>query len=467
MPRSFAIRLAIAFAGVGIAAAALTAILVNVAFGTRFTSYLQQQQQARQAEVVRAVEDSFRRNEGWSLEDLRNLSALAVSDGGEVRLMDETGEVIWEPTATPAGSAMAQMHREMMGGGPLGPEEMIPVEADGQMVGELSVRLPQPGLNPDEVSFREEINRLLLIGGVIAALIALGLGIVLARRTTAPARELTAAARELAAGDRTRRVRVDSTIELGSMGEAFNTMADTIEEEDRLRRLFATDVAHELRTPLAILRTQIEALQDGVSQPTPEVLGSLHEETLRLTHLVEDLEQLASAEAARFSLRLQRLDLAPVVEEVAREFAGPYESKGVALTSDIATAIASADPVRIHQIVTNLLSNALKYTEPGGSVRLSVSTDATGTRITVSDTGPGISAGDLMHVFDRFWRGRDARAGGSGIGLTVVQELAQAQGGRVSVDSSLDHGATFTVTLPPVSEPSALDTPLEGEGRAP
>lgn len=448
MRRSFAFKLALAFGIVAIAAAALTAMLVNLAFGNRFTNYLEAQQQGRQTELVRSLQDSYSRMNGWNSTDLKSLSALALSDGGEVRLLDMAGNIVWEPTATPAGSAMAAMHRQMMGGGPLGPEQAVPVIVGGKQVGTMVVRLPNPGLNQQDVSFRSSVNRLLLLGGVIACLLALALGVVLARRATAPARDLTRAAQALAAGDRSRRVTVDTTKELGEMGEAFNTMAGTIEEEDRLRRIFATDVAHELRTPLAILRTQVEALQDGVSAASPEVFSSLHEETLRLTRLVEDLETLASAEAARFSLAPSDTNLLPLLESAAKEFAGPFDSKGVRLDTDLDGVEAYVDPTRLGQIVSNLLSNALKFTPAGNTVKLTLVEDEPDAVIQVTDSGTGIPADELDHVFDRFYRGRDTRTSGSGIGLTVVRELTQAHGGSVDVASEPAGGTRFTVRLP-------------------
>lgn len=448
MRRSFALRLAAAFAGIGIAAAALTAILVNIAFGTRFEGYLEEQRQLRQRQLVAALEDSYTRLGAWDPSDLDSLAALALMDGGTLRLLDEDGRTVWEPAADAEGSAMARMHRQMMGGGPLGPEQRLPIEVDGSVVGTAVVRLPEPGLLPQDAAFRASVNRLLLLGGIAAGLLALGLGVLLARRATAPARELTRAARGLAAGDRSHRVAFEAADEFGEMARAFNTMADTIEEEDRLRRAFAADVAHELRTPLAILRSQIEALQDGVEEAGPEALASLHEETLRLARLVADLETLASAEAAGFSLERRPVALRPLLEDALREFAGPFEAAEVRLEQGFEDAVVDGDPLRIRQVVTNLLSNALKFTPSGGTVRVELRRKGAEAVVRVRDRGPGIPPDELPHVFDRFFRGRGARARGSGIGLTVARELVLAHGGEIVVESEPGRGTTFTVRLP-------------------
>ena len=472
MRRSFALRLAAAFAGVGIAAAALTAILVNVAFGSRFSSYLDAQQQAREQQLVASLADSYQRSGGWDTHDLESLTPLAFMDGGTLRLTDAGGRTVWAPTSDQLLGQMARMHEQMMGGAVLGAPQQLQITVSGDVVGTAVVQLPATGVLPQDVSFRASVNRLLLFGGLIAGAAALVLGIVLARRATAPARELSNAARAFAAGDRARRVTYDEPDEFGEMASAFNAMGDAVEEEDRLRRDFTAEVAHEVRTPLAVLRSQIEAIQDGVLESDETTVASLHEETLRLTRLMGDLETLASADAAAFSLAPSTTGLKPLLEGCIQEFAGPYEANGVSLEADLADVSAEVDANRTRQIVSNLLSNAAKFTPSGGSVRIELRARDAEAVITVADTGPGVAAEDLPHVFERFYRGRGVRAGGSGIGLTVVRELAEAQGGSVQVTSEPGAGARFTVRLPRASsgpfeeftQPSQQPLTVVGEG---
>jgi signal transduction histidine kinase len=457
MRRSFAVRLAAAFTGVGIAAAAITAILVNVLFASRFTSYLESQQHQTQSELVASLGASYRRSAGWDLTDLRSLESLALANGGTMHLLDAGGQVVWDPSAGPAGR-MATIHRAMMGNPALGPTRRLPIVVEGARVGTAVVREPTLGVLPQDVAFRSSVNRTLLLGGFVAAVVALSLGFVLARRATAPARELTRAARALASGDHAERVDFDAKDELGEMARAFNAMADTIEQEDELRRSFASEVAHELRTPLAILQTQVEGMQDGVVGADDAALQSLHEETLRLSRLVADLETLASADAARFSLRLQHTALRSLLEDASAQFQGPFAAEGVSLTTSLDDARVDVDPTRIHQVVSNLLSNALKFTPAGGEVRLSSEVRANVAVVRVSDTGAGIAPGDVEHVFDRFFRGSGVRAGGSGIGLAVARELVLAHGGSIEVESTARIGTTFTVRLPLASGPRAVFT---------
>lgn len=452
MRNSFAVRFAATLAGVGIAAAALTAVLVNVAFGKRFDGYIQAQRQLRQDQLVIGLADSYRRFGSWNPDDLERVTPVLLADGGTLRLEDPAGDVIWVAEDNPLGESMTRVHREMMGTGPLGVEKaLLIVGPTGRVVGRAITRLPEAGLLPQDIAFRSAINRLLFAGGVAAALAALALGAFLSTRATAPARALTRAARALAGGDRSVRIGLNSSDEFGQMARAFDMMADTIEEEDRLRRGFAADIAHEVRTPIAILRSQVEALQDGVLEGTPDALESLHEEILRLSRLVADLETVASARGAWFSMERVDLALRPAVEEAVREFAGPYEAAGVTLETELRDVEVWADPTRLHQIVANLLSNAVKFTPAGGSVRLSCGAEGTWAVVRVSDTGHGIPADELPRIFDRFFRGRDARAGGSGIGLSVVGDLVRAHGGHVRASSEPGCGALFSVYLPRTS----------------
>ena len=421
---------------------------MNVAFGSRFTGYLDAQQQVREQQLVAILADSYTRSSGWDASDLRSLTPLAFMDGGTLRLLDASGQTVWAPSPDQLLGQMAEMHRQMMAGGVLGPEHRLPITAGGQVVGTAVVQLPATGLLPQDVSFRASVNRLLLYGGLGAGVLALLLGIVLARRATAPARELARAARGFASGDRGRRVRYDTPDEFGEMARAFNAMGDAVEEEDRLRRDFAAEVAHEVRTPLAIIRSQIEAIQDGVLEADPSAVASLHEETLRLTRLMGDLETLASAEAAGFSLSPQPVSLGQLLDGSAHRLAGAFEAERVTLRLDLDDVVADVDPNRMRQVVSNLLSNALKFTPSGGSVELRLRATDAHAVVTVSNTGPGIAAEDLPHVFDRFFRGHGVRVSGSGIGLTVVRELVEAHGGSVDVSSEPGAGAMFTVRLP-------------------
>lgn len=343
----------------------------------------------------------------------------------------------------------------------LGPVQRIPIVVNGKLVGTALVRLPKPTALPDAIAFRAEVMRLLLLGGALGAMLSFGLGVIFARRATRPVREATGAARALAAGDRTVRLEAGRPDEFGEMGRAFNSMADAVDDEEHLRQAFAGEVAHELRTPLTILRSQVEGLRLGVLQPSPEALDSLDEEVQRMSRLVADLQILGSADAAGFSLERHTVDLREPVDEVVRQFAGLYEGSEVALETRLDDVTAWVDRLRIGQILSNLLSNALKFTPAGGIVRVELRAEDRWAVVRVADSGPGIPPDELPHVFDRFFRGRTTRASGSGIGLTVVRELVHAHGGSVEVSSVEGQGTTFTVRLPAEVGASATSSDVD------
>jgi two-component system, OmpR family, sensor histidine kinase BaeS len=226
-------------------------------------------------------------------------------------------------------------------------------------------------------------------------------------------------------------------------------MADTVTAEEQLHRDLVADVAHELRTPVAVLQANTEALLDGLVAHTPEQTASLHEEVVRLGRMVDDLQQLAAAEAAALQLSLQRCDLAAIAAAAAGKFQASFASAGVGFSRQLEPAPVLGDQGRLHQVIANLLSNALKFTPSGGRVTMTVSAARGQARLEVADTGPGISAEEQPHVFSRLWRGAHAAGtAGSGIGLAIAAELARAHHGRIELASEPAQGSRFTLVLP-------------------
>ena len=226
-------------------------------------------------------------------------------------------------------------------------------------------------------------------------------------------------------------------------------MADTLDREDKIRRDLVASVAHELRTPVAVLQAGHEALLDGVIEPTPEELGSLRDEVLRLARMVDDLQTMAAADAAVLRLTRERRDLAGIAAAAADSLARRFEAAAVTLDRQLAPAPVVADERWLHQVVTNLLGNALKFTPAGGRVTIRTGQDGAGAVLEVTDTGVGIPADELPRIFDRFWRGQAAaQTSGSGIGLAIAAELARAHGGTLTAASEPGDGTRLTLTLP-------------------
>jgi two-component system sensor histidine kinase BaeS len=286
--------------------------------------------------------------------------------------------------------------------------------------------------------------------GLIA--VALAGTALIARRVSQPVARLTDASRRLADGRLDVRVPIRGHSELDRLSSSFNAMAEAVQRsEERQRRLIA-DVAHELRTPLSNLRGYLEGLSDGVVEPTRELFASLHEETLLQRRILDDLQVLALAEAGDLKYTKAPVDVADLVAGGATAHRAVAAEAGVALTVDAPGPVpVQADADRLRQVLGNLLSNAIRYTDAGGHVLVRVRAQHGTALLTVQDTGVGMTAGDVSRVFDRFWRADPARqraTGGTGLGLTIAHRIVTDHGGRIDVTSRPGEGTAFTVELP-------------------
>jgi two-component system OmpR family sensor kinase/two-component system sensor histidine kinase BaeS len=275
------------------------------------------------------------------------------------------------------------------------------------------------------------------------------------------------AADALAEGDLSARVAEEGGGEFGRFTRSFNRMAEALETADRQRRELLADVAHELRTPLTVIQGNLEGLRDGVYEATPDHLDLVLDETRKLGHLVDDLRLLTLAEAGQLPLDLQVLDVSQLLADVRDAFAYQANEAGIILEVDEGGALPPlvADPQRLGQVLGNLVTNALRYTPPGGEISLGAdleSVDVTPgfVRLWVADTGEGIPASDLPRIFDRFWRGDPARTretgAGSGLGLAIAKSLIEAHGGRIWAESRVDQGTMVSCFLPLSASPASL-----------
>ena len=364
--------------------------------------------------------------------------------------------------ATTDGKVVAASERDWVGHTLSRAElsQAIPIVVNGQQVGFLFLLLfDHFGTEPPSAVVGFALQRFLLAGLAIGGF-TLVLGLLLSRRISRPLVDLTAATRAVAAGDLSVRVPVRYHGEAQELAAAFNAMTEELARADKLRRNLTADVAHELRTPLSIIRGKLEGVLDGVYPATPEHLEPVLEETRLLTQLVEDLRLLALVEAGELALEKRAMDVSDLLRDAQVNFGPQASDRGVTLALDVPAELPKvmADWRRIAQVLSNLLTNALRHTPEGGRVSLS----ATVTRspaereegmveVTVADTGTGIPPEDLPYIFERFWRGEKSRSragGGSGLGLTIARQLVEMHGGAISVASTPGQGSEFRFTLP-------------------
>ena len=306
---------------------------------------------------------------------------------------------------------------------------------------------------PQAAAIIDNVNSFLLWSGLAAGAAAIAVSMLVSRMTLSPLRSLQTAAERLGAGDLSQRVAITRDDEVGEMARTFNAMAQGLEQAEAQRRGLMADVAHELRTPLANIQGYVEAIRDGVVEADESTIDTLHEQVLRLAHLIEDLRLLALAEAGALRLDPQTGDVADAARASVEAIRPRAEAKGVVLTIATVGMIPpiAFDPERIGQVIGNLLENAVRHTPEGGSVGVTAEVIGTAVRVSVRDTGSGIPEDELANVFERFHRvdpSRTRATGGVGLGLTIAKQLVEAHGGTIRVESTLGEGSQFSFDLP-------------------
>jgi two-component system sensor histidine kinase BaeS len=420
----------------------LAAIGTIVAIGTATVDANVDQLQARQsahlAQAVALAASLAHTPAGWERSDLTPVMDLIAKAGVAAQIRSRSGRLI---RSSPGYAAFKpRLVQE------------VPVMVGGQKAGSVTLKFDHKGLGQDIARYETLRWHIRIAAAVAAVLIAAIISLLVARLLTAPVDRLVAAVRAMGAGDSS--VRVGNTRgvhEVRELSAAFDQMADSISAEEHSRRDMAADMAHELRTPIAVLQAGLESMQDGVAEPTPDNLGLLRGEVVRLAQMADDLRILASGHSAELKVELATHDLAAIAAEAGDSVATAFAAANVSLTMRLTAVDVRADARRIGQVLVNLLSNAVKFTPAGGSVTLETG-PAPSPRfaiVRVSDTGIGIAADDLPFVTQRFFRGQSgANTSGSGIGLAIVDQLVKLHHGHLEIASEPGLGTQVTVTLP-------------------
>ncbi len=401
------------------------------------------------SDLTNSLEDYYSSHGSWA--GVQSVFISGRGRGGMAGMMNQrlllanaSGLVLTDSQGTDAGTTLAASQLSAA----------IPLIVDGDTVGYL---LTSGGVGIsalDQQAILSRLNRAVLIATLLSGVLGLVLALILAYTLLRPVHALTHAAQQLATGDLSHRVQVHGGDELASLAHAFNQMADSLQQAEESRRAMTADIAHELRTPLAVQRANLEALQDGVYPLTIENLSPVIEQNNLLACLVDDLRTLALADAGQINLERTPTDFPTLVENVIERFQPQALTQQVSLELIPAPASIPAlniDPIRLEQVLTNLLSNALRYTPAGGKIDLSITPQDGVVRLAVHDSGPGIPAQSLPLIFDRFYRVDKSRArneGGTGLGLAIARQLARLHGGDLVAANHPEGGALFTLSLP-------------------
>jgi signal transduction histidine kinase len=460
------VQLILAFTLVVLVAVGAIALLILRTTNTQFRRYITHSGMEASGSGLQELVAYYEQRGNWNgVESLLGQAVLVSGPGAgpmpdanwrpgrpggplDVMLADADGKVVYDSAGKAQGRRLKAGEKS----------QALPItQTDGgQVIGYLllSVSADPDRMGQLEKQFLDQMQQILITGAALAVGVALAIGALLSRSLTAPLQRLAAAARAVATGDLEHRVRVEGSVEMVEVAQAFNDMTTALGESERQRQRMVADVAHELRTPLTVVQGNLQAILDDVYSLDKAEISRVYDETRLLSRLVDDLRELALADAGQLRLNLHPTDLAQVIHSTNENLAPAAEAQEVILSAQVAgdLPLVQADPDRVAQVLRNLLINAVRHTPSGGSVTVTTSLTQDAVEIAIADTGEGIAPEDLPHIFERFWRADRARArmGGTGLGLSVAQSLVQAQGGRIWVESTLGQGSTFRFTLPTV-----------------
>jgi two-component system, OmpR family, sensor histidine kinase BaeS len=438
-------RLVAAFVGIAALTTLVAALLTSFGLHERFDSYLAQRTDDAGASSVALAEAAYGRSGRWTERSLDLLAHELILIGYDYRLL-AGARVLLDTTKLESDGATFRRVARLPVRGP-----------DGAEVASLEMYALGPrGNMPADDALRRELDRAHLVAAGVAGIVAIIAGLLVAGRLSRPLRRLSEAARALGSGRRPPPLPPSGSREVRELGESLSHLAEDLDRQQRARRQLAQDLSHELRTPLMLLQSRIEAMQDGVMPFDEAGLATLHIETLRLSRLIGQIERLAESEAHPPTLHPEIVSLDALAREAHGALAAAFEIRGLALELDVPPTAAVADRDAVVQIITNLLSNALKYAPDGGCVRMSTGRETDRAVVRVRDDGPGFAADEGARLFDRFYRGAHAgdRSGGAGLGLTIARGLAVAQGGDLGVETT-GGGSSFVLSLPAPGGPPA------------
>ena len=455
------IKLILAFLLVTLILVSMISVLANYFLDDQFKAYAINKQNQKISGIVDLFANRYVDwGNRWDASGIESIGVNTLSEGMLLRLKDQNGEILWDAQVHNNGMCtmiLASVAQTMQAqnsnfqGGYV--EKSYPIQSGGQQIGTVDIGYYGPYFYTEaDVRFLNTLNTLLLFAAFVALGLSVILGVILARQLTQPMTHVIETTRKIAGGKYADRISEKSnTKEIAELTTSINGLAETLGQQENLRKQLTSDVAHELRTPLAILQSHLEAMIDGTWPADQERLENCHGEVVRISKMVSDLEKLTQLEQKNLVLDLTQFDLAALLQRIVTNFQSDFKNKQVELVLDASPVTIWADADKLSQVLINLIANALRYTPAGGQVTVRSKVHDQAVDVVVSDTGIGISAEDLPHLFERFYRAdksRTRQTGGSGIGLTIVKSIVEAHQGEVNVQSEPGQGSQFTVTIP-------------------
>lgn len=439
---------------------AIISFLANYFINRQFTEYIAKQQELKAQIITSSISQQYTDfTKQWNMDYVHAIGMFSLYEGYIVKIYDKDDMILWDAQAHDmnlCNQIMEDISNRMRIQYPQIEGEftatVYPLEQNGKSIGKVSISYFGPFfLNENDFKFLHALNTILLSVGLISLAVSVIVGHLLAKRITEPILKTVEATKQIADGNYEVRLKEESdTKELDMLVTSINHLAISLETMERLRKQLTEDVAHELRTPITILQSYIEAMTEGVWEVTPERLQSCYEEAIRIGKLVGDLENLAKLEGENLKLNKQRMDLYTVIEKTVDSFKNDAKKKlEVNIKGPHVELLADQD--RIKQVIVNLYTNAVKYSKEDCKISFQLFETKDTVGFSIQDNGIGIPQEELPFIFERFYRADKSRnrlTGGTGIGLTIVKSIVEAHDGHISVESSVKVGSRFIVTLP-------------------
>lgn len=447
---------------------AITSISANYFIHRQFANYISHQQELKTQVITSSISNQYSSFTGrWNLDFIYAIGMSSLYEGYIIKVFDENNQVLWDAQShnmSLCNQIMNDISNRMKIQYPQVNGEFkavnYPLMLEGEKVGSVDISYFGPFfLNENDFRFLRSLNTILISIGIASLAVSAIAGQMLAGRISRPILKTVDVTRQISDGNYGVRLTEETnTKELNLLVASINHLAEALETMERLRKQLTEDVAHELRTPITILASYLEAMAEGVWASTPERLQSCYDEVMRIGKLVGDLEKLARIEGDNLKLDKQKVDLRELVEKLVHSFDAEMKNKGLAAAVEGDYVSLMADQDRLSQVIANLLSNAVKYSREGGAIKAVIFDQGNFAGFSIRDNGIGIPKEELPYIFERFYRADQSRnraTGGSGIGLTIAKSIVEAHGGKITAESSVDEGSRFTVIIPKASDNNA------------
>lgn len=460
MKYSLRTKLTLSYVLIILISVGLLSILSNVLLQRLFEGYVIERQEQETKEIISIISRQYEEDKKWENKFIEHIGMKALEDGLILKVFDINDQIIWDATVHNNGLCEEMLHNVTLNmesyyknwqGGYV--EKKYSITSNKIKIGTIVVGYIGPFyFNNDDLYFINTLNKAIILIGILSLLAAFIVGTIMSKKLSKPITAVIKKAHFLSKGNYDYEiVEKSNTKEIIMLTETMNNLSDALKNQEMLRKRLTQDVAHELRTPLTSVQGHLEAMIDGIWEPSNDRLQSCYDELLRIKRLISSMENLIRIEGENIKLKKEAFNVSNLVEGILKNYENEFIKKKIKIHFSKNNVILNADKDKIIQVFVNLISNSLRYTESGGNIFIGIEEVKNKVKIEVSDSGIGIDETKLDNIFERFYRtdkSRNKYTGGTGIGLTIVKTIINAHNGKIEVNSQKDVGTTFIIYLP-------------------